>query len=1321
MSIETNLNTSPYFDDFDEAKEFYKILFKPSVSVQVRELNQLQSILQNQIERFGNHVFKNGTIINGVNFEYLPFYPYVKIRDINTAGQPVDIETYANYWVKNSANLVAKVINYKTGIESRDPDLNTLYLRYLNSGSSCTAQSYANSDVLTVFSIDYPIFSITVNNGGSNFSNSDTVVFMSALSVNVASGTFSNGETITQANTGAQAQILEVNTTAIADTTILKVKPLNADLSNTSANSAEWTFNTGYNVTGGTSGAVANVVSLIGSGAAGEIVTDSLGVVTSIQITAGGEDYTITPHTCIKPESGSASVSTLNVQSLNYLTNITVANSSYTAPVGNGYAFAVTDGIIYQKGHFLRVDPQVVIVDKYSGTPNNAVVGFDTAETIVTSTADTSLLDNATGAPNETAPGANRLKLTPVLDVLTKEQSDANTSFLPLVEFVEGNPYKENRVTVYNTLAKEFERRTHESAGDYVVDPFSVSTKDLVISTSNSSPNTTHFQVIVDPGVAYISGSRVETLRNTIINVPKGLGSRIREDQLVTASYGSYVIVKELAGSFNVAAGASISLRDTAAQALTNTTSFSISAPGSEIGTARIRSVVYNSGVAGSPNGLFEVYLFDIQMNQGKNFRDVRSIYYGGTVKGVADINLELDATLNTSVAVLKQPLDKKIVFDTGYGAVKVVNNAIYQYKTTNESLSVNTASAIAISLTTSGESFPYTPSSDLTASQKEDIILVPTANLQAAANLSGSVSFSGSLMTGSGTSFINDLRVGDYVKVANATTSEIFSISSIANNTSARVLTAPATMSTGNVVLFFPALRPLNFTTRDTRTISLSANSTVLTANLNTTLTGTGTISGTYVVRNTGDSQVSRTVYRDCYVKLRLANNAGSTTGPWSLGVPDVIRLKNVYLGNSSVTSSYPDVTKNFFVDTGQTPDAYKLSSLVKQNRSSLVLDSADYLLVRFDLLEHSASGGFNTISSFSGSIDDTKTLADSTNTINTVEIPFNLRNSVDFRPVVANTAAITNTAASATINPSNTNTFDSASKYFPVPDSEFTYTIEYYQGRQDRVIVNKNGNFEVIQGMYGGKKPPETPTEAMSLSVLSVPPYPSIGSIASNTISQFMTSLVGDSIRTVSSVKQYIVQSDNTLAAGNMQPVQYTMKDIVSLENRIKALEYQASFNALENDVNQQNIPSSLDATLPRFKNGFFVDSFVDNAKADQSNKEFSATIDFERGELQPAQRHVNLQMKFDRTDATTNNAIINGTVLMLPFTEQTLISQPKVTSYINSDGSRTQFIGSTTITPPTFVVEGQMEKSVVINLDYIDIGTMYTYDGGSDDDSA
>lgn len=58
-----NFSTDPYFDDFNENNGFYKILFRPGYSVQTRELNQLQSILQNQISKVGDHLFKHGSVV----------------------------------------------------------------------------------------------------------------------------------------------------------------------------------------------------------------------------------------------------------------------------------------------------------------------------------------------------------------------------------------------------------------------------------------------------------------------------------------------------------------------------------------------------------------------------------------------------------------------------------------------------------------------------------------------------------------------------------------------------------------------------------------------------------------------------------------------------------------------------------------------------------------------------------------------------------------------------------------------------------------------------------------------------------------------------------------------------------------------------------------------------------------------------------------------------------------------------------------------------------------------------------------------------------
>ena len=60
MPSPTDFNVSPYYDDFSEAKNFHRIIFRPAFAVQARELTQSQTLLQNQIEKFGDHMFKPG-------------------------------------------------------------------------------------------------------------------------------------------------------------------------------------------------------------------------------------------------------------------------------------------------------------------------------------------------------------------------------------------------------------------------------------------------------------------------------------------------------------------------------------------------------------------------------------------------------------------------------------------------------------------------------------------------------------------------------------------------------------------------------------------------------------------------------------------------------------------------------------------------------------------------------------------------------------------------------------------------------------------------------------------------------------------------------------------------------------------------------------------------------------------------------------------------------------------------------------------------------------------------------------------------------------
>jgi hypothetical protein len=88
------------------------------------------------------------------------------------------------------------------------------------------------------------------------------------------------------------------------------------------------------------------------------------------------------------------------------------ANSN--TPIGFGSIVAIEDGIYYIKKHFITVKAKTIVLNKY--TENVSFdIGLLVTEALVSSGTDASLNDNATGTPNESAPGAHRYSITAAL------------------------------------------------------------------------------------------------------------------------------------------------------------------------------------------------------------------------------------------------------------------------------------------------------------------------------------------------------------------------------------------------------------------------------------------------------------------------------------------------------------------------------------------------------------------------------------------------------------------------------------------------------------------------------------------------------------------------------------------------------------------------------------------------------------------------------------------------------------------------------------------------------------------------------------------
>jgi len=135
MAQQTNLNVSPYFDDFDPSDNYHKVLFKPGYPVQARELTGLQSILQNQIEKFGQHFFKEGAKVIPGNTAYSSEYFAVELNNSHL-GVPVEfyIDQLIDRKIIGATTGVTAIIKQILMSENSENGNLTLYISYMSSG-----------------------------------------------------------------------------------------------------------------------------------------------------------------------------------------------------------------------------------------------------------------------------------------------------------------------------------------------------------------------------------------------------------------------------------------------------------------------------------------------------------------------------------------------------------------------------------------------------------------------------------------------------------------------------------------------------------------------------------------------------------------------------------------------------------------------------------------------------------------------------------------------------------------------------------------------------------------------------------------------------------------------------------------------------------------------------------------------------------------------------------------------------------------------------------------------------------------------------------
>jgi len=533
----TVLASAPYYDDYNESKNYHKILFRPSVPLQARELNQVQSILQNQIERFGDYVVQSGSIIKSSgNLETIDNARFIAVQD--------------NSHTENTDYAGATIVGQDTGVEA-------VILTGIDGFNASSRPSK---------------FFITYTKPGRN-ANGDIVY------------TFQEGVN------GDPGEVLQI----FGDSNLYKgniVVTVNTGLSN-----SDFTAGGGYAIGteffGGTSSAKGVVA--YGEDSTNTIIFEdvrgSFKVGETIYSKANTSISTVinTVGSALLEDTG-----TLLGTSRMLSTNTSLG---YDA-TGSAYCVRVPEAIVYQKGFFIKTTDQILVINATSGGVLSAagqVVGYETEELVIDEFGDNTLYDNAAGSTNEPAPGAHRLQLSTSLVAYVKADIPEDVNFFPIAEFGPSGVLYVKDGPQFGAIQRTLAKRTYDESGHYTVKPFSIRTapgSELLVEDSKTRLK--DFKYLVSDGLAYVGGNEVQRLSESEIYVERGIDTLSDTNQLLTTTIGDYIYVDEIRGFFPSSGFPTVNLYSIAQKAVSNNKAVSGTASGGTlIGTANIRDFVY--------------------------------------------------------------------------------------------------------------------------------------------------------------------------------------------------------------------------------------------------------------------------------------------------------------------------------------------------------------------------------------------------------------------------------------------------------------------------------------------------------------------------------------------------------------------------------------------------------------------------------------------------------------------------------------------------------------------------------------------------------
>jgi hypothetical protein len=1221
MSQETNLNISPYFDDFDANKNYYKVLFKPGFPVQARELNTLQSIAQYQTEQFGKHIFKEGSVVIPGQLRYEnPLYAVEIEPEYN--GTPISLYFSNLLGAKirgQSSRVSAEIVYLLTDIESERSNY-TLYVKYIESGGDdFDRKVFFDSETLILETpVSYSNTTIQVGQGFCNTKFENAVSEGSAVSV--AKGIYFVRGIF--ANVSNQTIILDQY--SVSPSYKVGFNVLETIIS---SDDDESLFDNAQGFTNFSAPGADRFKLELQLGKRDLTDNDTDNFVEILRVNNGipqffnkNAQYNLLREELARrtfDESGNYFVKPFSLFVRDSLNDRTRSQGMFfdtqTTPSGNDPSedlmiYQIGPGKAYVSGYDVEViSSRLLDVKKPRDTQEitDAVVSYNSGSLCIVNNAygavlsglgtdsSVSLMDSRLNGVEDSVAAGTTIGVARVYDFIPETDYVDETSRLQLRLF-DIQTYTKITLTANITLNTPAQIKGNRSkAIGYLVENVTDSKELTLYDVNGEFLNNETISINGIDNTRLISAIKDYDVRD--------IKSIYSDDNGVDQFNGDLVLDKK----------------------------FYISRPGTvfKITDGTSGSSVVSAGLENTFINLIRVG--DIITYTGTSFTDdpvynqVTAVSAGGTnftVKAVtsipkicdgslptADIEvsniIRIQSSINTKNSSLLTRLPSDNVSSLNFGGNEVLQRRTFKgVSFSNNSITLTIpAEDVDIFFAAFDEDrfvIAYDDGNGTIEPMRRDkYYLDPNGGGK-------TLTFNG-LEINSGTAdvivTVRNTTPSSKIKRLNKTNTLIISnSSSTASGIGSTTLNDGLTYSNlygtrvqdDEICLNVPDI---------VRVIavyeSLDTSDPVLPNCILNSFTGP--------LNNTSDFKLGETIVgKTSGASAIIVRIINATTIEYVGLNPYPFAVNEVISGNqtkteaiiSNIGNSSKNITKNYSLDDGQRETFYDYGRIIRKQNTSKKKKKIKVVFQNYTI-DSSDTGEFITANSYS--LSDFK-----------YDVPF-YRNSrlsdfVDIRPRVAPYSANNNSPFEF-----NSRTFDSDgqySEYILVPDENLIANYSFYLGRIDRVFLNPNGTFEVSQGKSSiAPIPPPLKENSIDIATIYLPPY------------------------------LYNTKSVNVDMSVHKR---YRMSDISLLEDRIKRVEKYTTLTMLESQTENYQIKDA-ETGLDRFKCGFFVDNFTSHKYHDLKNFSFRSAIDTSTKTLRPKHytTSIDLQLGSEAIEGVTS----------------------------------------------------------------------------------